>query len=93
MKISTYKADHGKNGGVGFLIRTDGITIFHSGDHFNDGAKLKESFTFKIDYLAKLTNKVDFAFICDPYELQRKGVYYSINKLRPKVMFPVHAGG
>ena len=93
MKISTYKADHGKNGGVGFLIRTDGITIFHSSDHFNDGAKLKESFTFKIDYLVKLTNKVDFAFICDPYELQRKGVYYSINKLRPKVMFPVHAGG
>ena len=93
LEISTYKADHGNDGGVGFLIRTDGLVIFHSGDHFNSGKELKESFITEIDYFARIANSIDFAFINGPNELKREGVYYIIEKLRPKFTLPVHGGG
>jgi ankyrin repeat protein len=94
MQISTIKSN---DGGVGFLVETDGLKIFHAGDHagWENGDSLP--YTSEIDYLATLTNKVDMAFInttgCrfsrDTLALQQS-VFYAIDKLSPSVTIPTH---
>ncbi len=90
--ITTIKAYHGDDGGVGFAITLDGLTIYHSGDHFNPGDQLEPGFTDKIDYLAGRLSKIDLAFIDGPHKLKDQGVIYTLNKLSPRVFFPMHAG-
>lgn len=84
--------------GVGFLVKTDGMTILHPGDHANMDRELKGPYVTEIDYLAGLTNKVDIAFFpvsgCnfrDQVAL-KSGVKYAVGKLNPSVVFPMHAG-
>jgi L-ascorbate metabolism protein UlaG (beta-lactamase superfamily) len=84
--------------GVGFLIKVDGLVIFHGGDHAHWGGSI-EPFIKEIDYLAKSEKEFDIAFLAittgmgQRMESITEGVYYAIEKLLPKVMFPMHAGG
>ena len=85
--------------GVGFLVRVDGLTIFHAGDHACKEKELNEPFTAEIDYLAEMNTAVDIAFMpitgCgfrDPDAVQ-KGIDYALDKLQPKVMLPMHVTG
>ncbi|HXK50025.1 MAG TPA: ankyrin repeat domain-containing protein [Clostridiales bacterium] len=84
--------------GVGFLVKTNGMTILHPGDHANMDRELKGPYVTEIDYLAGLSGKVDIAFFpvsgCnfrDQVAL-KSGVKYAIEKLNPSVVFPMHAG-
>ncbi|MBN2788612.1 MAG: ankyrin repeat domain-containing protein [Candidatus Delongbacteria bacterium] len=84
--------------GVGFLIKTNGLTIFHPGDHANMSRELNGPYVKEIDYLASLTDKVDISFFpvtgCnfrDKISL-KMGVKYAIDKLNPKTVFPMHCG-
>lgn len=83
--------------GVGFLVETDGLVIFHAGDHANGQVGLHEQYTGEIDYIASLGVSIDLAFLpitgCslgNP-ESVREGVHYALNKLTPAVFFPQHA--
>lgn len=84
--------------GVGFLIKVDGVVIFHAGDHAHWGGSM-DPFTKEIDYLAKSEKEFDIVFLAITTGMgQRRksitnGVFYGIEKLLPKVMFPMHAGG
>lgn len=85
--------------GVGFLVKVDGLTIFHAGDHTCREKELNEAYTGEIDYLTSAGTSVDIALLpirgCgfrDP-EAVRKGIDYALEKLRPKVMLPMHASG
>ncbi len=80
-----------------FLVKTDGLVIFHSGDHGSTGEELDPLFKENIDYLAQQDNQIDMAFISQFGSRTggrvNNGDLYTIEKLRPKVTFPMHGGG
>jgi ankyrin repeat protein len=97
MRISTIASN---DGGVGFLVVTDGLKIFHAGDHAGWANGDSLPYTSEIDYLATSAGKVDMAFInttgcrfsLDTLALQQS-VFYAIEKLSPAVTIPTHGGG
>jgi ankyrin repeat protein len=94
MEIVTTRAN---DAGVGFLIKVDGLTIYHAGDHagWRDGER--DGFMKEIDFLAGQTDHVDFAFInitgCHAHDPSRlkAGNAYTLEKLNPVVTVPTHA--
>jgi L-ascorbate metabolism protein UlaG (beta-lactamase superfamily) len=80
-----------------FLVKTDGLAIFHSGDHGSTGEKLDPLFKANIDYLSHQGNQIDMAFISQFGSRTggevNNGDLYTIAKLGPKVTFPMHQGG
>lgn len=96
MEISTIAST---DAGVGFLVNVDGLTIFHAGDHACKEKDIKEPYTDEIDYLADKSDGVDLAFLpitgCgfkDP-EAVKNGILYTLERLKPGVMFPMHVLG
>ena len=85
--------------GVGILVKVDGLTIFHAGDHACKQKNLSGPYTDEIDYLAAKSSGIDLAFLpitgCgfnDP-EAVKTGIFYALEKLKPDVMFPMHVLG
>lgn len=96
MEVSTIAST---DAGVGFLVKVDGLTIFHAGDHACREKDLNEPYTDEIDYLADKSSGVDLAFLpitgCgfnDP-EAVKNGIFYALEKLKPEVMIPMHVLG
>jgi ankyrin repeat protein len=96
MEISTIAST---DAGVGFLVKVDGLTIFHAGDHACKQKDLKGPYTDEIDYLVDKSNSVDLVFLpitgCgfrDP-EAVKSGIFYTLERLKPNVMFPMHVLG
>ncbi|NOR46379.1 MAG: hypothetical protein GQ534_12410 [Candidatus Delongbacteria bacterium] len=84
--------------GVGFLVKTNDLTILHPGDHANMSKELNGPYVKEIDYLATLTKNVDISFFpvtgCnfrDKVSL-KMGIKYAIDKFNPKIVFPMHCG-
>lgn len=79
-----------------YFINVDGLTIFHSGDHGSTGEVLNPLFKKNIDFLAKNSDGIDLAFICQFGSKVggdvNKGDLYTLEKLRPKATFPMHQG-
>lgn len=71
-----------------FLIFADGLSIYHAGDHGHSKGQKNDIFRENIDYLATLRKKIDIVFTPT-----FGGQYYTIEKLSPKVVFPMHNGG
>ncbi len=95
MRVRTIRSN---DAGVGFLIEVDGLTILHPGDHANGSMDMSASYTTEIDALATMSNDIDLAFFAilgcslgTPESVQL-GVHYAIEHLKPKVLFPMHAG-
>jgi L-ascorbate metabolism protein UlaG (beta-lactamase superfamily) len=85
--------------GVGFLVRADGVTLFHAGDHANRRREITPDFATELDFLMEKQPAVDLAFLpvsgCgfgDP-EAVRLGVELALSRLQPRVFFPMHALG
>jgi L-ascorbate metabolism protein UlaG (beta-lactamase superfamily) len=95
----TIKTIASTDAGVAFLVQVDGLVIFHTGDHTNRTKDLEKSFSDEIDYLAGMGLSTDLAFIsikgCGfrDAEAVKTGVYYALQKLQPKTVFPMHASG
>jgi len=87
--------------GVGFLVEVDGLAILHMGDHANrseEPGPERDEFRREIDFLAEKGIPIDLAFFpvsgCGfglP-ESVAAGVAYAVEKLRPKIVCPMHAG-
>jgi len=79
-----------------FLVKVDGLVIFYSGDHGSTGEVLNPVFKDNVDFLAKNANGIDMAFICQfgsqTGDAVNKGDLYTIEKLKPRVTFPMHRG-
>jgi L-ascorbate metabolism protein UlaG (beta-lactamase superfamily) len=71
-----------------FLVLVDGLAIYHAGDHGHSKGRLNPEFKENIDYLAKVEKNIDFIFTPT-----FGGEFYSIEKLSPKAVFPMHDGG
>ena len=94
MKLTTI---HSTDAGVGLVVEVDGLTIFHAGDHANGRIGLMDEFTDEIDWLAEQGIRPDICFMgirgCSlgaPDEV-KEGIYYTLEKLDPKVFIPMHA--
>jgi ankyrin repeat protein/L-ascorbate metabolism protein UlaG (beta-lactamase superfamily) len=96
MEVSTIRSD---DGGVGYIVEVDGLALFHAGDHANRTTELSEAFALEIDYVVDQGPAIDIAFLpvvaCGSQnrECPKAGVFYSLDKLSPRVLFPMHAGG
>lgn len=95
IRVSTIRSN---DAGVGFLIEVDGLTILHPGDHANGSMEMSASYTTEIDALSTMSDDIDLAFFAilgcslgTPESVQL-GVHYAIEHLKPKVLFPMHAG-
>jgi len=95
-----YTADS-TDAGVCYLVKTTGLTVFHSGDLANwpDNEDTPVDYFKEIDYIASQVENVDIAFIPvttfdgfqDPCLLE--GALYAIKKLNPSFVFPMHGNG
>jgi L-ascorbate metabolism protein UlaG (beta-lactamase superfamily) len=72
-----------------FLIRVDGLTIYHSGDHGTSAdGPMRPDFRSNIEYLAGLEMPVDLCF------LPIWGFTgWQVEHLRARQLFPMHFGG
>jgi ankyrin repeat protein/L-ascorbate metabolism protein UlaG (beta-lactamase superfamily) len=93
LDISTIRAN---DAGVGYLVKVDGVTIYHAGDHAGWADGERDGYFAEIDHLATLTDSVDLAMInvtgChahDPERL-REGAAYTVRTLGPNVVVPTH---
>jgi L-ascorbate metabolism protein UlaG (beta-lactamase superfamily) len=81
-----------------FLVRSGGVTIFHSGDHGTTKDPPDEEFRVNIDRMASEAGGVDIAFISSfgtrngPATLNA-GDVYTIRALEPRTTMPMHCGG
>lgn len=84
--------------GVGFLVRLDGLSILHLGDHANWNEDARDDFKAAIDKLAKDDGGADiiFAPVAKGNGIRTKGitdgVVYAAHKLHAKYIFPMHGG-
>ena len=81
-----------------FVVRSGGVTIFHSGDHGTTGDPPARQFQANIDRMAAAANGVDIAFISSFGTRNRDrtinaGDIYTITTLEPRVTIPMHCGG
>ncbi len=84
--------------GVGFLVETDGVRIFHAGDHANRQRDFSGPYCAEIDYIANDSGTIDIAFLpvmgCGfgDQVAVKMGVFYALEKLDPAVFVPMHGG-
>ncbi|MCF7920438.1 MAG: ankyrin repeat domain-containing protein [Candidatus Cloacimonetes bacterium] len=89
---------YSNDSGVGFLVETDGLVVFHAGDHANRLRDLSGDYLPEIEYLVSLNKPVDLAFMpirgCNfgDDEAVRIGVYTTIDLLQPQYFIPMHSG-
>lgn len=93
LEIATIAAN---DAGVGFLVKVDGLTLFHAGDHAGWAEGEKQGYLDEIDYLAGITSGVDLAFLnvtgCHAHnpDALKEGLLYAIGRVPPKVLVPTH---
>jgi L-ascorbate metabolism protein UlaG (beta-lactamase superfamily) len=80
-----------------FIVRSGGLTIYHSGDHGTWSDPPNEAFRTNIDRLAAAAETIDIAFISSfgtggTRQGINAGDVYGIETLRPRVTFPMHCG-
>jgi hypothetical protein len=83
--------------GAGFLVRVDGLVLFHGGSHIMLEPAMKQRFVREIDFLASQATPIDIAFL----EFQSgagnrppsiaSGIWYADQKLSPRVIVPMGA--
>lgn len=83
--------------GQGFYVVADGVRIFHPGDHANQQRDFSGPFKGEIDFLADAGRKADIVFApvsgCSFRDIVsvKKGVFYTIDRLAARTVFPMHA--
>jgi len=85
--------------GVGYLVKVDGISIVHFGDHANWCVEADSYYKEQVEYLKERCATVDIAFVpiakgsgLRPQSIT-DGAEYAINELNVKMAFPMHGGG
>jgi L-ascorbate metabolism protein UlaG (beta-lactamase superfamily) len=83
--------------GVAFLVKVDGLVLFHGGDHVMIDPAKKQRFTREIDFLAGRTKQCDIAFLDFQIGAGQRptsianGIWYTERKLAPRVIVPMGA--
>jgi hypothetical protein len=94
MQVTTIQAT---TSGVGFLVKVDGLVLFHGGDHVMLKPALEQRFTREIDFLAGKTSECDIAFLDFQTGAGNRppsiasGIWYVDGKLSPRAIIPMGA--
>lgn len=87
--------------GVGFLLKVDGYTIYHAGDHALWAEELLPDFRRQLEYIRAKAPAIDLAFVpaarglgvqCAIDSVIQKGVQMSAEILQPRVLALQHIG-
>jgi L-ascorbate metabolism protein UlaG (beta-lactamase superfamily) len=78
MEIFTVNCEHNDVPEVAYLVKVDGLAIYHSGDYMGP----LDTYQDDMAYLLKKAGTIDLAFI---------GKLQQAESLKPKVVFPIHA--
>jgi L-ascorbate metabolism protein UlaG (beta-lactamase superfamily) len=78
MEIFTVNGEHNDVPEVAYLVKVDGLSIYHSGDYMGP----IDSAQSDMDYLLKKAGTIDLAFI---------GKFKQAESLKSRVVFPIHA--
>lgn len=95
VKVLTFKST---DSGQGFLVESDGITIYHPGDHAWFAEEDELPFKKEVDFVAGESPGIDIAFLpvsgC-PSRWKKEfiiaGFMYTLDKLDPSQVYPMHA--
>lgn len=95
VEVTTFKST---DTGQGFLVRADGVTIYHPGDHAWFADEDEIPFKKEVDFVASQATNIDIAFLpvsgC-PSRWKKEsiiaGFMYSLDKLNPNQVYPMHA--
>jgi L-ascorbate metabolism protein UlaG (beta-lactamase superfamily) len=80
MEIFTINCEQDDVPEVAYLVKVDGLSIYHSGDYLGP----VDGFNADMDYLLNKAGAIGLAFV---------GRLQQAELLKPKVVFPIHAGG
>ena len=72
-----------------FLVKVDGLVIYHSGDY----SRGHDTFKKDMDYLAKAAPKIDIFFMLAGNPMDNEEALIALEKVQPRFMFPMHSGG
>lgn len=87
--------------GSGFLVKVDGYSIYHAGDHALWVEELLPAFTKELEYIRSKASSIDLAFLpaakgmavqCATDSVMEKGVRISAMLLRPGTIALQHIG-
>jgi L-ascorbate metabolism protein UlaG (beta-lactamase superfamily) len=85
--------------GAGYVLKVDGLTIYHAGDLAGWLPEQRAGFTSQIDSIDAAFDAVDIALVnvtgCHHQDTLAlaEGTEYTINKLQPKLVIPTHGSG
>jgi L-ascorbate metabolism protein UlaG (beta-lactamase superfamily) len=77
MEIFTVNCEHNDVPEVAYLVKVDGLSIYHSGDYTGP----LDTYQDDMAYLLKKAGQIDLAFI---------GKFQQAESLKPRVVFPIH---
>jgi ankyrin repeat protein len=72
-----------------FLVRVDGLTLYHSGDYSRGHAAFKTD----MDHLAAIAGDVDLFFMLAGNAMDNEEALIALESVKPRYMFPMHQGG
>lgn len=85
---SIHSPEAGKMEG-NFLVKVDGLTIYHSGDY----SRGHDTFKKDMDHLAQTAPAIDLFFMLAGNDMDNSEAMITLEKVKPLNMFPMHAGG
>jgi L-ascorbate metabolism protein UlaG (beta-lactamase superfamily) len=97
MAVSTVSHEFDGIPEVAYLVRVDGLVIYHSGDHASTSEVPNATYTDNIDFFAGKQERVDLVFLSTFGRrggiVVNNGDLYAIDRLKPRAVFPMHHGG
>jgi L-ascorbate metabolism protein UlaG (beta-lactamase superfamily) len=72
-----------------FLVKVDGVVIYHSGDY----SRGHDVFKKDMQALAAAAKDIDLFFMLAGNAMDNEEALFALQTVQPKYMFPMHAGG
>jgi len=89
MKIECFHSPEAGEIEGNFLIKVDGVVIYHSGDY----SRGHDVFKKDMQALADATKDIDLFFMLAGNAMDNEEALYALQTVKPKYMFPMHGGG
>jgi ankyrin repeat protein len=89
MKIECFHSPEAGEIEGNFLVKVDGVVIYHSGDY----SRGHDVFKKDMQALAAAARDIDLFFMLAGNEMDNEEALYALETVQPRYMFPMHAGG
>ena len=89
MKIECFHSPEAGEIEGNFLVKVDGVVIYHSGDY----SRGHDVFKKDMQALADAAKDIDLFFMLAGNAMDNEEALYALQTVKPKYMFPMHAGG